>query len=89
MPVISKKDRRYSGWNKGMKVRENALPVIQDCEMLNKLEMVLFTLSVVLSPRRRLYEPEAAGFRLRRTIRYASAKTFVRPSSAKKFLISR
>ena len=27
---------------------ENTLPVIQDCEMLNKLEMVLFTLSFVL-----------------------------------------
>jgi hypothetical protein len=29
--------------------------------------MVLFVLIGVLSPRRRLYEPEAAGFRLRRT----------------------
>ncbi len=29
--------------------------------------MALFALLGVLSPRRRLYEPEAAGFRLRRT----------------------
>jgi len=29
--------------------------------------MALFVLIDVLSPRRRLYEPEAAGFRLRRT----------------------
>ncbi len=29
--------------------------------------MALFVLLGVLSPRRRLYEPEAAGFRLRRT----------------------
>ena len=29
--------------------------------------MALFVLIGVLSPRRRLYEPEAAGFRLRRT----------------------
>jgi hypothetical protein len=43
--------------------------------MLNNLEMVRFPLSVVLSPRRRLSVPEVAGFRLERTIRYASAKT--------------
>ncbi len=62
--------------------------------------MALFPLSVVLSPTRRLYEPEAAGFRLRRTTLYASAKTparhcersgeaggLVRPSSVKKLLI--
>jgi hypothetical protein len=30
-------------------------------------EMAFFVLIGVLSPRRRLYEPEAAGFRLRRT----------------------
>jgi len=37
MPVISSKDGAVSGWDKGMKVRENALPVIQDCEMLKRL----------------------------------------------------
>jgi len=52
-------------------------------------------MSGVLSPRRRLYEPEAAGFRPQRTavrlpakyMRDKRAKTLVRPCSSKKFLI--
>jgi hypothetical protein len=50
--------------------------------------MALFPLGFVLSPRRRLSEPEAACFRLRRTHMYASAKTLVRPCPEKKSLIS-
>jgi hypothetical protein len=35
--------------------------------LVSDSEMALFILIGVLSPRRRLYEPEAAGSRLRRT----------------------
>jgi hypothetical protein len=46
--------------------------------------MAIFPLGCVLSPRRRLSEPEAAGSHLRRTKMYASAQTLcVSPRSLK------
>ncbi len=41
--------------------------------------MALFALLGVLSPRRRLYEPEAAGFQLRRTARTPHRKPLCGP----------